>query len=77
MHAEQTTVVCAMTPRQRLDAIQQKLVARGVTDIKFCWSIHPDKPLSQACGEVADALECYLEGRFRPLAPFGDSQREL
>ena len=64
-----------MTPRERIQSCQDRLIARGVTDIKFFWGNASEKPLSQVCNDVADALEAALEGRCRPVPPFGDSQR--
>lgn len=62
-----------MSGYERLKAIQERLEARGVTDVKFAWSRGArEKPLSQVANEVADALEAYLDGRFRPLPPFND-----
>lgn len=66
-----------MTARQRLDAIQEKLVAQGVTDIKFFWARNSEKPLSQVCSDVADVLEATLNGNCKSAVPFGDSQRAL
>lgn len=65
-----------MTPRERLQNVQDRLVARGVTDIKFAWAenVHT-KSLDQVCEDVATALEAYLDGKCHPLPPAGDSLR--
>lgn len=62
-----------MSGYERLKVIQARLEARGVKDVKFAWGRGAHEiPLSQAANEVADALEAYLDGRFRPLPPFND-----
>lgn len=62
-----------MTPKERLQSIEQQLVARGVTDIKFAWGNISQKPLSQVTTEVCDVLQAYLDGKYHPLPAFNDA----
>lgn len=52
-----------MTPRERLQNVQERLKSRGVKDVKFTWSedvknMTPD----QVYDQVSTALEAYLDG---------------
>lgn len=64
------------TPRERLKAIEQRLIARGMSDIKFTWAegAH-EQPFDQVVNGVCDVLEAYLDGEFSPLPESDDSQR--
>ena len=61
-----------MNARERLLGVQTALEARGVKDVKFCFSNTSEKALSQVTAEVADALQAFLNGEVRPLPKFDD-----
>lgn len=62
-----------MNAKERLHAVQQKLVARGVTDVKFFFDSaklgYPTKALEGA----AAVLEAYVEGRCTPAADYAEA----
>lgn len=62
-----------MSPRDRLKNVQEKLVARGVIDIKLDLRCNDETPLSHVMTDVADALEAYLDGKYHPMPSLGDS----
>jgi hypothetical protein len=52
----------------RLKKIEDRLRARGVRDIKFCWAPGVHKvPLEELKANVADFIEAYLEGKSTPI----------
>ncbi len=57
-----------MTLQERVKAAQERLVARGVKDVKFTWNYEALKTNSrdQVFEDVAVALEAYLDGRCTP-----------
>lgn len=62
-----------MTGRERLDALQKELEARGIRDIKFFWSHGVrGKLLSEVQNQVANVLEAYLKGEYTELPEFND-----
>lgn len=57
-----------MSTRQRLEAVQARLVERGLVDIKvFFDSTAVTIPKSQVEDDVARTLEQYLDGNVSPL----------
>jgi hypothetical protein len=62
----------AMNARVRLQDLQAALKERGAEDVKFCFSVTAEKPLSQVAAEVGDALEAYLQGSTTPLPALND-----
>lgn len=62
-----------MTPKERLLKVQERLIARGVKDIKFCWAenVHT-KTRDEIYTDVSMALEAYLDGKYHPLPDFND-----
>lgn len=49
---------------ERLKTAQEKLVERGVLDVKFCFGAVESLPSSAVTEDVAQFLEAYLEGKF-------------
>ena len=66
----------AMNARERLQKPQAVLEARGVRDVKFCFSDVRETPLSFLTEDVAVALQAYIDGKVHPLGPLGDSVRQ-
>lgn len=59
---------------ERLAALDEKLIAHGVVDVKF----HADYTQSyeKLAVDAITLLEALLEGRTRPMPPIGDSVRD-
>ncbi len=53
-----------MTAKERLHAVQEKLVAQGVTDVKFFFDQTRLGLPSKALEGAANMLEAYEQGRF-------------
>lgn len=62
--------------RARLRAIENRLVALGVKDIKFCWSEYRHLPGQYVIDDVCAVIEAFLDGNIKPLEPLGDSAKE-
>lgn len=62
-----------MTPKERLDAVQNKLIERGVIDIKFAFSENiADHSLDTVRLMISRVLEAYSVGEYKPLPPLND-----
>jgi len=63
-----------MTPEERVKAVQERLLARGVKDVKFTWNHEALKKNTrdQVLTDVAIALEAYLDGKCKPASPMYD-----
>lgn len=62
-----------MGANTRLQALQRALKARGVRDVKFCFSLPADKPASAVAHDVADFLQAYVDGRYKVVEKLGDA----
>lgn len=59
---------------ERLRETQSALTERGVTDVKFCFSLSlAQKPSSKVGNDVADFLDGYLKGRTTVVEKIGDA----
>lgn len=59
---------------ERLREMQSALTERGVTDVKFCFSLGlAQKPSSEVSNSVADFLDSYLKGRSKVVDKIGDA----
>lgn len=62
-----------MVANDRLITLQSALEGRGVTDVKFCFSLGLAQiPTSEVIANVADSLQAFLDGKLIPLMDFGD-----
>ncbi len=61
--------------RSRLARVQERLVARGMSDFKVTLGPGPFT-LQQVAEDTANAMEAYLNGESRPLEPLRDSGLE-
>jgi hypothetical protein len=62
-----------MSANDRLLAVQSALQQRGVTDVKFCFSLGlAQMANSEVIANVADHLQAYLDNKVAPLADYGD-----
>ena len=62
--------------RTRLKNTEQRLIAKGVVDVKFSYGPHVrNADLETVCAHASDLLEAILDGRTKPLQAFGDSRR--
>lgn len=62
-----------MDARERLQGLQTALNERGVRDVKFCFAKDKSVPMSHVREDVADVLQAYLDGKYHPLPPAGDT----
>lgn len=66
-----------MTGSERLKAVQEKLIAAGVVDVKPF--LDPDAfkkfTLDEVCGHLADFLESWLRGDFKVVNCIGDAPK--
>lgn len=59
---------------ERLRGMQSALTERGVTDVKFCFSLSlAQKPSSGVISSVSDLLDAYLKGRSKIIEKIGDA----
>lgn len=67
-----------MTGKERLQAVQEKLIAAGVRDVKFTWGPKAaETPYDELCGNVADWLEAFLHGEFTEMEFAADGSDTL
>ena len=65
-----------MSANERLQGMQSALLERGVTDVKFCFSLGlPQMPSSDVIRSVSDFLEAYLNGRGKAMETLGDAPK--
>lgn len=67
-----------MTGPERLRAVQERMIAAGVRDVKFTWG--PDAattPHDELCGQVADFLESFMNGEFTEMEFSDDGSDRL
>ena len=63
-----------MSANDRLQTMQSALKARGLRDVKFCFSLKlAAMPGSVVAGGVADFLDAYLKDRAETVERIGDS----
>lgn len=63
-----------MSPKERLEAVQNKLVGHGVIDVKFAFNENVnDSSIDDVRTSVAMILEAHLAGRTTTMQPIGDS----
>lgn len=56
-----------------LEECQAELIARGATDIKFCWA--PEELTSEQRKEgLLTFLNAYLDGKYVSAEPIGDAE---
>lgn len=76
--------VVAMTGKERLQRVQERLIAKGVLDVKltlsepwwsFCTRPHTEEEIDQLCGDWAELLEAHLDGRYRVVKEIGDAHK--
>jgi hypothetical protein len=64
-----------MTGRERLKAVQERLIARGVLDVKMTLAPNAyEHGIDKVAGDLADLLESYLDGRCRLVTSIGDRE---
>lgn len=62
-----------MSANDRLLGVQSALQQRGVTDVKFCFSLGlAQMANSEVISNVTDYLQAYLDGKVAPLVDLGD-----
>lgn len=62
-----------MTPKERLELAQNRLVERGVIDIKFAFNENVvDHDIDDVRSMIARILESYLAGEYKPMSPLND-----
>lgn len=62
-----------MNANHRLLDVQSALQQRGVTDVKFCFSLGlAQMANSEVISNVADYLQAYLDGKSATLVDVGD-----
>jgi len=62
---------------ERLQGMQSALKERGVSDVKFCFSLnHAEKPSSEVIEDVCDFLGAYLDGRSKEMERLGDKPKK-
>lgn len=67
------TETSAVTAREKLAKVEQRLKDAGVKDVKFAWAENvKDFTLTKVTNDVSTALTAFLDGNVRPLPPFND-----
>ncbi len=62
----------SMSAKERLDALQAKLVARGVKDVKFYFTLGSEMSKTGLANDVADVLDAVESGRVREIQSFSE-----
>lgn len=72
MKSEAVENVMSPETRARVDALQARIAAAGIKDLKF--TRDPDRwnamTADQRAAEICDVLESYLDGKCRPIPAF-------